>query len=244
VQSEVRVVLHRPESGGNVGAAARALKNMGFSQLCIVEPLQLDWDEAERMAHGAEDVLHAARRASTLDAAVADCRWVVGTTRRQGKHRQTHYTPRAFAGAGAGAAGRRPLAIVFGPERDGLDARDLARCQDVIHIPAAAVQPSLNLAQAVMVIVYELAQELWPGPDADLAPAATADAGELEQLYAHLEEMLLAVGFVRAETAARQMRMLRQVFARARPSPAEVTQLRGICRQVLWAARRPGPGTV
>ena len=88
------------------------------------------------------------------------------------------------------------------------------------------------------------AQALWPGADADPAPAATAEASELEQLYAHLEEMLLAVGFVRAETAAHQMRMLRQLCARARPSPAEVTQLRGICRQVLWAARRPGPGAV
>ena len=244
MQSEVRVVLHRPENGGNVGAAARALKNMGFSRLCIVEPQTLDWDEAVRMAHGAEDVLHAAQRSTTLDAAIADCRWVVGTTRRRGKRRQTRYTPRAFAQAAAGETARRPLAIVFGPERDGLDARDLARCQDVIHIPAAAAQPSLNLAQAVMVIVYELAQEFWPSPDADRAPAATADAGELELLYTHLEEMLLGVGFVRAETAAHQMRMLRQMFARARPSPAEVTQWRGICRQVLWAARRPGPGAV
>jgi TrmH family RNA methyltransferase len=240
----VRVVLHRPENGGNVGASARALKNMGFSNLCIVDPQQLDWDEATRMAHGAEDVLRAAARAATLEAAVADCRWVVGTTRRRGKRRQTIYTPRAFARAAAAAPGRRPLAIVFGPERDGLDAHELACCQDVVHIPASPAQPSLNLAHAVMVVVYELAQELEPGPDAAVLPDTTADAGDLEQLYAHLEEMLLAVGFARPETVAHQMRALRRVFARARLSPAEATQWRGICRQVLWAARRNGPDGV
>jgi len=242
--AHVRVVLHHPESGGNVGAAARALKNMGFSQLCIVDAPGLDWDEASRMAHGAEDVLQAARRVDTLDAAVADCRWVVGTTRRQGKHRQTSHTPRAFARAAAADLARRPLAVVFGPERAGLEAPDLARCQDVIHIPTSPAHPSLNLAQAVMVIVYELAQELGPDPDAEVAPDSTANARELEQLYAHLEEMLLAVGFARDETVAHQMRVVRQVFARARLTPAEATQWRGICRQVLWAARQNGPDSV
>jgi TrmH family RNA methyltransferase len=232
----VRWVLVRPESGGNVGAAARALKNMGQAQLWLVQPRAFDAGAAARLAHGAADVLADARSVDSLDDAIRDCRWVVGATRRAGRRRAALWTPRALAAAVRRAPERRPLALVFGPEADGLSSEDLARCHDLVRIPAAAAQPSLNLAQAVLVLAYELF--LVGGGTAAAVDPAEAAAAELEGLYAHLETMLLAVGFARPETAPHRMVTLRRLFGRARLRTAEVRMLRGLCRQAAWAAGR------
>lgn len=234
----IHVVLHEPQQGGNVGAVARALKNMGFSHLTLVGAAALDWDEARRLARGAEEILENARRVPTLDAALADCRWVVGTTRRPGRHRGARFTARDFAAAAASHRSRRPLGIVFGAERAGLGADDLSRCHDIVTIPSSPAQPSLNLAQAVLLVVYELGLALEQAQAMLEAPAAPAPAAALEGLFAHLEEALLAVGFVRDETVRHQMRVLRRTLGRAQLRPDEVTQWRGICRQILWAARQ------
>jgi TrmH family RNA methyltransferase len=231
----VRFVLVRTESGGNVGAAARALKNMGHAELWLVRPRRFDADEAKRMAHGATDVLKAARVVDSLVEAVGDCRWIVGATRRAGRRRAAPWTPRLLAAAVRATPERRPLALVFGPEADGLAADDLAHCHDVVRIPSAAAQPSLNLAQAVMLVAYELF--VTNGGGAPLRPpAAEAASREVEGLYTHLEAMLLAVGFARTDTAPARMRALRRILGRARLRSTEVRLLRGICRQVLWAA--------
>jgi len=231
----VRFVLVRPEHGGNVGATARALKNMGQTELWLVNPQLDDETAAARLAHGATDVLEAARRVDTLDAAVNDCRWVVGATRRSGRRRATEWTPRDLATAVRAAPERRPLALVFGPEADGLSADDLERCHDLVRIPAASTQPSLNLAQAVLVLAYELFVARAPArsvrPD-----AAEADNAELEGLYAHFEAMLLAVGFARNDTVPHRMLALRRILGRARLRRGEVRFLRGVCRQAVWSS--------
>jgi TrmH family RNA methyltransferase len=237
----IRFVLVRPGNGGNVGAAARALKNMGAGALWLVDPRPFDAVEAERLAHGATDVLARARRVSTLAEAVGDCRWIVGTTRRAGQKRVAAWTPRAWAEAAHASPERRPVAIVFGPEEDGLGGAELAWCHDIVRIPAHPSQPSLNLAQAVLVLAYE-----WfiANPRREAAPAPVSDearATELAGLYAHLESMLFGVGYVRPHTAPHRMRVLRGILGRARLRPDEVRLLRGICRQVLWAVETPEP---
>jgi TrmH family RNA methyltransferase len=237
--ADIRFVLVRPAAAANVGAAARALKNMGASELWLVAPRWTDPAAALRLAHGAHDVLHGARTVGTLAAAVADCRWVVGTTRRAGRRRAIEWDPRRWARAVHDSPARRPLAVVFGPEADGLAGAELRLCGDIVRIPAAAAQPSLNLAQAVLVLAYELYMaglECDAGPAGAAAPPAEAAAGELEALYAHVESALLAVGFLRPDTAQARMLALRKIFARSRLRTGEVRLLRGICRQALWAA--------
>ncbi len=242
---DIRVVLVRPERGGNIGAAARALKNMGLRELVLVQPGPFDAAEAQRLAHGAEDILAAARRVTSLPDALADCRWSVATTRRSGRHRVPHYTPRSFAAAVRAGARRRPLAVVFGPEKDGLTDADLALCHERLSIPCSDDHPSLNLAQAVLVVAYELFMEDAspadvPAGGAQSTPVASSAAtgAELDGMYDHLEEVLHEIGFVTPETAHHQMRAFRHLLARARLESADVTLLRGLWRQALWAARR------
>jgi tRNA/rRNA methyltransferase len=237
----VRFVLVRPGSGGNIGASARAIKNMGFAELWLVEPRAFDTVEAERMAHGATDVLQSAHRTATLAEALLGCRWTVGATRRLGRRRPVTWSPRELARAVYAEPGRRPLALVFGPEEDGLDMADLALCDHIVRIPAAAAQPSLNLAQAVLVVAYELfvaAPGDAPGANAGVEMSPDATAEQMERLYAHLESVLLEVGFVRPDTAPARMLAVRHVLGRVRLRAGDVRLLRGICRQVQWALRQ------
>lgn len=233
----IRFVLVRPERGGNVGAAARALKNMGGSDLVLVSPTYTDLREARKFAHGAEDVLDAARSVNDLGTALEDCRWTVGTTRRIGQRRVPIQPPRSLARSARENRARRPLALVFGAEREGLTSAELDRCQDILHIPTSGEQPSLNLAQAVLVVAYELFQELAsqepPGP-----PGPEARAAEIEAQYEHLRQAMLEIGFARDETVDHCLRSVRRLLGRARPSADEITLLRGLWRQTLWASRR------
>jgi TrmH family RNA methyltransferase len=236
----IRFVLVRPVTPGNVGATARALKNMGFESLWIVDPAVhgiAATHEARYMAHGAEDVLARAHEVRDLDAALAGCRWVVGTSRRTGRDRLAPLAPRDFAAAVRAAAERRPLAILFGSEEDGLARAELARCHDLVRIPAARDQPSLNLAQAVLVVAYELAMAERSAPS--LSTARTeAPAEELEAMFEHLRTMLLEIGYLRAHSGHVRLLALRRLLTRARPTPVEVRLIRGICRRTLHAVRR------
>jgi TrmH family RNA methyltransferase len=240
---EVRFVLVRPGGGGNIGAAARALKNMGYADLRLVAPRAYDAAEARRLAHNAVDVLEAAHTVDSLATALADCRWVVGTTRRAGRRRRATLSPRQFATRVLAEPERGPTAVVFGPEEDGLSMAELALCNDVVRIPTAGAHPSLNLAQAVLVVAYELhlLQPAW-APDSS-GPGPEAPSAALEQMYEHFEAALLAIGFVRPDTAPHRILALRRILGRARLRPGDVRLLRGICRQILWAAgRQARPG--
>jgi len=235
----IRFVMVRPATPGNVGAAARALKNMGFDALWIVDPVIRNvatTHEARYMAHGAEDVLERAREVPDLGAALAGCRWVVGTSRRVGRRRIAPLTPRAFAAAVNGAAERRPLAVLFGPEEDGLVRDELARCHDVVRIPTARGQPSLNVAQAVMILAYELAMAALPA--VARANRAEAPAEVQEAMIEHVRAVLEEVGYLRAHSGHVRMLAIRRILARARLAPDEVRLIRGICRKVARAVER------
>jgi tRNA/rRNA methyltransferase len=192
----VRVVLLRPRNPQNLGAAARAMKNFGLDDWAIVELGTHDFAAARRVAVHAEDLLDRPRLVSTLDEAVADCAWVVGTSSRKVRGKRRLAPDEVAREALARAPGR--TAIVFGDERSGLANDEVDRCHDLSAIPSAPEQPSLNLAQALVVYGYALrtaALAVEPRPDAPRA-AAASDA-ELAGVEAALGELLREGGFLR-----------------------------------------------
>lgn len=231
----VEVVLVRPRRPANVAAACRAMKNMGLRTLRIVGPPPgLAAPEARALAYGAWDVLDAMSPAATLSEAVAASTLVVGTSSRDSG---LAWTPRRLA---AEARGQGQVSIVFGPESSGLTNNELALCHACVTIPADPAQPSLNLAQAVLIVAYEL----WVAGEAP-GPAVEPDratAGEVEGALASLQQALLRIGYLNPENPDALLAEIRALLARARPTPREVTLLRGIARQVLWASGRIAPG--
>jgi TrmH family RNA methyltransferase len=234
---QVRFVLVRPRSAGNVGAVARALTNLDFDRLDLVRPsCDPRDDEARRMAVAAVDLLDAARVHQTLDEALDGARIVVGVTRRSGKHRQPHWRIDALAGE---LSGVQSLAVVFGPEDHGLTDTELDRCTHLAHLPSSAAYGSFNLSQAVLLVAHELRRvALEP---ADVEPwGPVADHTQREAMYQHLEPALLAIGFIHSESQESIMRRLRRLLGRARPTEDEVSLLRGLARQILWSAKQAG----
>ncbi|BDG08743.1 RNA methyltransferase [Anaeromyxobacter paludicola] len=190
----VRLVFLRPRNPENLGAVARAMKNFGLSDWAIVDPRTLDFATARRVAVHSEELLDRPRVVATLDEAVADCAWVVGTSSRKvrGKRR---LLPEEVAREAAERAPAGLTAIVFGDERSGLTNEEIDRCHDLSAIPSLGEQPSLNLAQAALVYCYEVRARATSGrPPAPLPVAATD--GELERLTASLRDLLRDGGFL------------------------------------------------
>ena len=233
----VDVVLVRPARAANVAAACRALKNMGLRSLAIVEPpAGLDQPEARALAYGAWDVLDGAVRAANLREAVSGAVTVAGTSGRA--HPQA-LTPRRLAREVRARAGAGRLALVFGPEASGLTDEELAQCHVRVHIPTDPAHPSLNLAQAVLVVAYELrlaAFDEGAGMGPDVASVDRATAGDVESALDDLRAALLGIGYLSPENPEKILAEWRALFARAGLSPREVSLLRGLARQVLWAA--------
>jgi TrmH family RNA methyltransferase len=238
--SRVRFVLVEPEFGGNVGASARAMKNLGFARLHVVNPTcDLGGDEARRMAVDARDVLEGVVVDSDLDGALEGARTVIGTTRRKGKHRQPHWRLDQIAPELARLATLGETAVVFGREKHGLSDAEIDRCTHLVHYPAATVYPSFNLAQAVLLAAYELRLALVDvGGAGEAEPPA--DHGAREAMYAHLRAALEVIGFLHDDTTEPMMRQIRRMFGKATLTEAEVGILRGVARQMLWLAREAG----
>ncbi len=235
---DVEIVLLRPRRAANVAAACRAMKNMGFRTLRLVDPpADLERPEARSLAYGAWDILDGAIRCASLREAVAASTLVAGTS---GRPAEGALRPRRFAEeASLRAAGGR-VSVVFGPESTGLTREELDLCHARLHIPADPAHPSLNLAQAVLIVTYEIrlaATE--PGPE---PAAARASAGELEQALDDLKEGLLAVGYLNPANPGAILAELRLLLARAGPTPREVVLLRGLARQISWAGRQIARG--
>jgi len=235
----IRIVLVGTSHPGNIGASARAMKNMGLESLVLVRPGSHPDPESAARASGAADVLARARVVVTVDEAIGDCGLVLGTTARARSAHWRELDARAGAAEIAAAAASRPVAVLFGGERNGLANEELERCEALVRIPVAAGYGSLNLAQAVQIVCYELRIAL----DAS-APAATeapwpATADERRALDAHLERVMRASGFMHDGNAGQLGARVRRLIARARPDDGEVRILRG------WLAaieRRLPPG--
>jgi tRNA/rRNA methyltransferase len=233
-------VLVETRSAGNLGSAARALKNLGFARLAVVRPAcDPRSAEAARMAVDAADLLEAAVVCETLAEALDGARTVVGTSRRTGKHRRPHYRLDAFAGELARLARAGEIAFVFGREDHGLADEDLDRCTHLVHLPASDDYPSFNLAQAVLLIAWELRRATLL-PDASDPLDAPALQEEREAFYTHMQRALGTIGYIHRDTVTPIMRRLRRLLGRASMTSDEVKLLRGMARQILWAADRAG----
>ena len=248
--ASVDVVLVRPSRAGNVAAACRAMKNMGLGRLCLVEPPQgLAAAEARALAYGAWDVLDNARVSATMRDAVGEATLVAGTS---GRPSPMAWTPRQLAEEGPARAGAGRTALVFGPEASGLRNDELALCHVHVHIPADPAHPSLNLAQAVLVLAYEirisaLAAAARPVADEDRErERQRATSAEIEAALDDLGRALLAVGYSNPDNPGKILAEVRGLLASAGPTARETSLLRGMARQMLWAAggvaRERGPG--
>ena len=236
----VRVVLVRAKSSGNVGSVARAMKNMGLSDLRLVAPRRYRPRSAAKMAVHASDVLGRVKLFASLGDAIADCGWVVGTTCRPGPYRARALTPREAAPQILSVCSGNRVALIFGPEDHGLSNDELKLCHELITIPTDSGYASLNLAKAVLVCLYELFLARYPSRSP--APAlATSD--RLERMYANLGRALVAIGFLHGANPEHIMFTVRRIFGRARLDPREVAIWLGIARQIEWFAEE-GRGVV
>ncbi|MBU9228726.1 RNA methyltransferase [Burkholderia multivorans] len=248
--TSTRFVLVEPSHPGNVGAAARALKTMGFSRLVLVAPrvphVQSD-PEAVAMASGADDVLASAHVVSTLGEALSGVHWSIALTARAREYGPPRLAPRAAAAHACTQVERGDIALVFGNERTGLANEHVEQCSAVAHIPANPAYSSLNLAQAVQVLAYELrvafleqTSEPAQQPAADTGTLAQSD--EIERMYLHLENALIALDFLDPRNPKKLMPRLRRLFARTGLEREEVNILRGIAKHILLKSRTPDGG--
>lgn len=248
VSKRLRVVLVETSRAGNVGAVARAMKTMGFSDLVLVNPRDpgvLAHEEAVAFASGAQDILSGARIVGTMAEALEGCRFAAAVSARLREFSPPVWTPRQFAGHLAAQADL-PAALIFGNERFGLPNEIVEQCNVLINIPANPDYSSLNLAQAAQVLVYECRVAAGEGADAPAAMPGfhgeSASVPQVEAMFGHLEEALVAIEFLDADNPKKLMPRLKRLFARTQLETEEVNILRGIARQILKHARPKGPG--
>lgn len=244
-----RVVLLGPRRGANVGAVCRAIKNMGAGRLAILGG-DYDHDEALRTAVHAGDVFEARLEASTFDEAVASSNLVIGTSPREAPWRMpVRPIDEVFAEARGRGLEPSSIALVFGPEDRGLNNEELARCHRVAFVPTSAEYSSLNLAQAAVVCLYEWLQSGRPGRGmvhaATPAPAgeeasAPASASAMREALDDLADVLAEIDFLHGDQSERVMATVASMLTRGGLDVREVRILRGMVRQIRWAARRGG----
>lgn len=245
----LRVVLVGTQHPGNIGSAARAMKTMGWRGLHLVAPERFPDREAYALSAGADDLLDAATVHADLDAALAGCALVIGTSARRRSVPLPELSPREAAERLLAAAAERPVALLFGRERTGLENAELQRCHASVCIPANPEYSSLNLAAAVQILCYELRLALLGGAAAAAEatgsdePAATAD--QLERYFAHLAQTLDDVDFHKGRAPDIVMQRLRRLYLRAAPDQRELRILHGIladCQRMARLARAAADG--
>ncbi|RTE66540.1 RNA methyltransferase [Amphritea opalescens] len=240
----IRIVLVNTTHPGNIGGVARAMKNMGLSDLCLIEPRRFPHADASARAAGADDILTNATVVESLEDALADCHLVVGTSARSRTIPWPLVNPRELAAIVTPLPSTTRVAIVFGREDRGLTNEELQRCHQHVHIPVNEQFSSLNLAAAVQVITYEMrmAQECdvsdakprWGTEwDVDLA-----DGRELERLFDHFEEALTEIDFLDPDKPRNLMPRLQRLLLRAVPDKIEVNILRGMLTAIQKGCRR------
>lgn len=234
--NNVVVILVGTKYAGNVGSVARAMHNMGLSRLRLADPQCGIDDEALRMARSGAQVLASARTYRSLSSALRGIRLVVGTTGKSGGNRNQTVSARALTPLLLSHAAHRRVGIVFGPEDTGLVDDDLIRCQKLMRIPTQPQAHSINLAQAVMIVSYELYLGHMAHEPARVPVLATLE--QTEAMYEQLEAALRTIGFLHDENARHMMFRLRRLLGRAGLEYSDTGILRGIARQIAWFGSR------
>ncbi|MEO5622442.1 MAG: RNA methyltransferase [Dokdonella sp.] len=236
----IRFVLVSTSHPGNIGSAARAIRTMGMTRLSLVTPHAFPHPEAIALAAGADAVLDQAVISASLPAAIGDCRFVLGATARRRGVAIDCMTPREAAQRVlAAVALGQEVALVFGNERVGLDNDELKHCHAAITIPSDPTYSSLNLAQAVQVVAYELRTAYLAAFQSMKPPStqATASAEQMEGFFEHLERTLDEIDFHKGRSSRTILQRLRRFFLRAQPDPRELRVLRGILADASRMAR-------
>lgn len=236
----IKIVLVETSHTGNMGSAARAMKTMGLSNLCLVNPIIKPDSQSISLAAGASDIIKQAQIFSSLEAAVADCSLVIGTSARPRSLQWPNLTPKECGDKIIAEACRHAqVALVFGRERVGLTNDELQKCHFHVSIPANPDYSSLNLAMSVQVLSYEIRMSLLSAQEAsikldeqDINEVHYPKDEDIERFYQHLEQTLLQTGFINPHHPGQIMGRLRRLFTRARIEQQELNILRGILTSI------------
>jgi len=233
IKSEnLAIVLVEPHIPENIGSVARAMSNMGIATLLVVNPTNCDLSRVLKMATGPSiDVIEEMDVHDDLLSALGRYQYVVGTTARVGTHRPALTNPRRLARQLIAVSRNNRVAILFGPEDRGLSNEHLRYCHTITHIPTGGFS-SINLAQAVMIICYEIRTASQDGEQEALP--RLANRFELEGMYDHLKDVFMKIGFINPQNPEHWMLNIRRFFSRLPLRAREVRIIRGICRQVDW----------
>jgi tRNA/rRNA methyltransferase len=232
----ISIVLMQPRYSENIGATARAMRNMGIHHLVIVDPRNFDLNNALKLAtHFAADIVEKSSVCEDLRDALAPFNYVVGATARLGKQRRLIHTPSNLAQKLIPISIENRIAILFGPEDKGLSNEDLRYCQALVNIPTTEFS-SLNLAQAVIIMCYEI---FIAGLETNeqFAPRL-ANRHELDGMFDQLKDILLRISYINAENPDYWMNNFRRFFTRLQLRAKEVNIIRGLCRQVDWYGKK------
>jgi len=236
-QANIKIVLVNTAHPGNIGGAARAMKNMGLAQLCLVQPREYPAPRAVWRAAGARDVLKNATVANSVDEAIADCSLVIGTSARERRIPWPLINPRQCGERIWAEAESHKVALLFGREDRGLTNDELQKCHYHVHIPSNPEYSSLNLATAVQVLAYEIRMASLADPQGNLPdlgewdqPPVTAE--DLENFHSHLAETMAKLDFYDPENPKQLLTRMRRLFNRLRMDKMEVSILRGLLSAV------------
>lgn len=243
--SNVSVVLVNTSHPGNIGAAARAMKNMGLSQLTLVQPVNFPSSVAVGRAVSALDILDSARVVDSLQEAVSDCGLVIGASARSRRIPWPMLSPELCAGKVVSEQKLNKVALVFGREDSGLNNEELQLCHFHVQIPADEEYSSLNLAAAVMVICYELRKAALAGAgvnekaEDEFWDQEKATGEQVEHFYEHLERVMVAIDFHDPDNPRQLMQRMRRLFSRIRIDVMEMNILRGILTHIEYNLKAP-----
>lgn len=241
--NSIRIILVATSHPGNIGSTARAMKTMGLNSLYLVNPKSFPDYKAKEMAAGSDDILDHAVVTTSLDAALVGCQLILATSARPRDLSLPGLTPARCAELTAQQADSTQVAIVFGREHAGLTNEELLKCHYHIHIPSNPEYSSLNLAQSVQIVAYELRMK-YLSPEAEVAKRSVeyASADEIEQFYDHLKKVFIEIKFLKEANPRRLMMRVRRMFNRINLEKMEVSILRGMLSQVQkslqWASAR------
>lgn len=223
------MVLCQTSHPGNIGSTARAMKTMGLHRLYLVRPKHFPDGEAKSLAVNAADVLDSATVTATLEEAIADCQFVIGVSGKERSLSQQVMTVREAAEEVHQIASHQQVALVFGTEMSGLSNAEADRCHVLATIPANPEYTSLNLAQAVQIMCYEIRMAITEGKlHYSEKPTELATQEDLERFYIHLQEVLEHIGYINPNAPKKLFERIRRLYARARLEKEEVNLLRGI----------------